>query len=282
MPELVAEHIHTSTDRGIGFITIDRRDRFNSLDVKTAQDLRSAGLAMARDTSVKVVVVQGTNGVFCSGADLKYIRAGGEAADLGYLSPEARTTPEGFGERFKQILEYLHSTIAEIRRAPKPFIAAVDGIAAAGGFGLAMCCDLVIASNRAIFEWAYSKTGLTGAESSTFMLPRLVGFRRAMELVLLNPRLTANRALELGLINAVHPLETFEEEVRRTAGVVAAGPPAAFAIAKGLLNQAAGMDRLDVHLDRELENLARIADGLEFREGIDSFFAKRAPHFDRA
>ena len=282
MPHLVAEHIHTRTDRGIGYITIDRRERFNSLDVKTAQDLRRAGLAMARDTAVKVVVLQGVNGVFCSGADLKYIKAGGEAEDLGYLSPNARTTPEGFGERFKQILEYLHSTIAEIRRAPKPFIGAVDGIAAAGGFGLAMCCDLVIASNRAIFEWAYSKTGLTGAESSTFMLPRLVGFRRAMELVLLNPRLNANRALELGLINAVHPLETFDEEVRRVADTVAAGPPAAFAVAKGLLNHAAGMDKLDVHLDRELENLARIADGLEFQEGLDSFFAKRVPHFDRA
>jgi 2-(1,2-epoxy-1,2-dihydrophenyl)acetyl-CoA isomerase len=281
MPQLAAEHIHVRTDRKIGYITIDRRERFNSLDVKTAQDLRRAGLAMARDTTVKVVVLQGVNGVFCSGADLKYIRAGGEAGDLAYLSPDARTTPEGFGERFKQILEYLHSTIAEIRRAPKPFIAAVDGIAAAGGFGLAMCCDLVIASNRAIFEWAYSKTGLTGAESSTFMLPRLVGFRRAMELVLLNPRLDANRARELGLINSVYPLATFDEEVRRIASTVAAGPPAAFAIAKGLLNQAAGMDRLDVHLDRELENLARIADGAEFQEGIDSFFAKRAPNFDR-
>jgi 2-(1,2-epoxy-1,2-dihydrophenyl)acetyl-CoA isomerase len=281
MPNLVAEHIHTSTDRGIGVITIDRPERFNSLDVKTAQDLRRAGLAMARDASVKVVVLQGVHGVFCSGADLKYIRAGGEAEDLGYLSPGARTMPEGFGERFKQILEYLHSTIAEIRRAPKPFIAAVDGIAAAGGFGLAMCCDLVIASDRATFEWAYSKTGLTGAESSTFMLPRLIGFRRAMELVLLNPRLDPNRALELGLINSVHPVATFDEDVRHVAGTVAAGPTAAFGIAKTLLNQATGMDRLDVHLDRELEHLARIADGLEFQEGIDSFFAKRAPNFDR-
>lgn len=281
MPNPVAEHIHTSTDRGIGVITIDRPERFNSLDVKTAQDLRRAGLAMARDASVKVVVLQGVHGVFCSGADLKYIRAGGEAEDLGYLSPDARTMPEGFGERFKQILEYLHSTIAEIRRAPKPFIAAVDGIAAAGGFGLAMCCDLVIASDRAIFEWAYSKTGLTGAESSTFMLPRLIGIRRAMELVLLNPRLDSNRALELGLINSVHPVATFDEDVRHVAGTVAAGPTAAFGIAKTLLNQATGMDRLDVHLDRELEHLARIADGLEFQEGIDSFFAKRAPNFDR-
>jgi 2-(1,2-epoxy-1,2-dihydrophenyl)acetyl-CoA isomerase len=226
-----------------------------------------------------VVVVSGVNGVFCSGADLKYIRAGGDQEDLSYLSPEARTTPAGYGERFKQILEYIHSTIAEIRRAPKPFIAAVDGMAAAGGFGLAMCCDLVFASERATFEWAYSKTGLTGAESSTFMLPRLVGFRRAMELVLLNPRLDARRALDLSLINNVYPTQTFETDVERIARSVADGPSNAFAVAKGLLNQAAGMDRLDVHLDRELDNLSRIADGAEFVEGLEGFFAKRPPKF---
>jgi 2-(1,2-epoxy-1,2-dihydrophenyl)acetyl-CoA isomerase len=281
MEQVAAEYIHTRVERAIGFITIDRPARFNSLDVKTAQDLRRAGLALARDTDVRVVVLCGSNGIFCSGADLKYIRAGGDAEDLAYLSPDARVTPAGFGERFKQILEYLHSTIAEIRRAPKPFIAAVDGVAAAGGFGLAMCCDLVVASDRAVFEWAYSKTGLTGAESSTFMLPRLIGFRRAMELVLLNPRLDARCALELGLINAVYPAASFDEQVRQVAETVAAGPPDAFAVAKGLLNQAAGMDRLDVHLDRELESLARIADGAEFGEGLDSFFAKRAPRFDK-
>ncbi|MBW2684831.1 MAG: enoyl-CoA hydratase/isomerase family protein [Deltaproteobacteria bacterium] len=94
-------------------------------------------------------------------ADLKYIRDGGDRDDLGYLQPDTRKPDEGYGEIFKQILEYIHSTISEIRRAPKPFIAAVDGPAAAGGFGIAMSCDLVIASERAWFEWAYFKTGLT-------------------------------------------------------------------------------------------------------------------------
>jgi 2-(1,2-epoxy-1,2-dihydrophenyl)acetyl-CoA isomerase len=281
MEQVLTEHIRSRIDNAVGFITIDRPARFNSLDVRTAQDLRRAGLAMARDESVRVVVVAGTNGVFCSGADLKYIRSGGDEADLGYLTPGARATPPGYGERFKQILEYLHSTIAEIRRSSTPFIAAVDGIAAAGGFGLAMCCDLVCASDRAVFEWAYSRTGLTGAESSTFMLPRLVGFRRAMELVLLNPRLDASRALELGLINAVYPAAVFDDEVRRIATTVAEGPTIALGIAKGLINQAAGMDRLDVHLDRELDTLSRIADGAEFEQGLESFFAKRAPRFSQ-
>jgi 2-(1,2-epoxy-1,2-dihydrophenyl)acetyl-CoA isomerase len=281
MEQVLTEHIHTRVADAVGYIRIDRPGRFNSLDVRTAQDLRRAGLMLARDSGVRVVVLCGSNGVFCSGADLKYIRAGGDAADLSYLSPDARTTPAGYGERFKQILEYIHSTIAEIRRAPKPFIAAVDGMAAAGGFGLAMSCDLVFASERATFEWAYAKTGLTGAESSTFMLPRLVGFRRAMELVLLNPRLDAKRALELGLITDVYPTHTFDTDVARIAGTIADGPSEAFGVAKSLLNQAAGMDRLDVHLDRELDNLSRIADGTEFAEGLEGFFAKRPPKFSR-
>jgi 2-(1,2-epoxy-1,2-dihydrophenyl)acetyl-CoA isomerase len=278
---IMASHIHSRVDHGIGHIRIERPERFNSLDVVTAQDLRKAGLAMARDDEARVVVLWGIPGIFCSGADLKYIRGGGEREDLAYLTPDARPTPPGSGERFKQILEYLHSTIAEIRRAPKPFIAAVDGVAAAGGFGLAMCCDLVYASPRATFEWAYGKTGLTGAESSTFMLPRLVGFHRAMELVLLNPKIDAARAVELGLANAVFPDQTFESSVIGVAAQLADGPPRAWGVAKGLIGQAAGMERLDVHLDRELDHLSRIADGDEFAEGLNSFFEKRVARFKR-
>ena len=277
----MATHIHTRIDDGIGHITIDRPESYNSLDVTTAQDLRKAGLAMARDDEARVVVLWGRPGIFCSGADLKYIRGGGERHDLAYLTPEARPTPAGAGERFKQILEYLHSTIAEIRRAPKPFIAAVDGVAAAGGFGLAMCCDLVYASERATFEWAYGKTGLTGAESSTFMLPRLLGFHRAMELVLLNPRLTALRAVELGLVNEMFAAGAFEPGVLAIAAQLAEGPPKAWRVTKNLVSSAAGMDRLDPHLDRELEHLSRIADGPEFAEGLNSFFQKRPPRFAR-
>ena len=279
MEQVVTEHIRTRVEEAIGYITIERPARFNALDVRTAQDLRRAGLMMARDTSVRVVVLSGVNGVFCSGADLKYIRAGGEAEDLAYLSPGARETPQGYGERFKQILEYLHSTISEIRRAPKPVIAAVDGIAAAGGFGLAMACDLVFVSPRASFEWAYGKTALSGAESSTFLLPRLVGLRRAMELVLLNPRVGAQHAVDLGLATAVLSADAFDADVLATARAIADGPTPAFAAAKALINQAAGIDRLDHHLSVELQHLIRSADSDEFREGLRAFFEKRPPAF---
>jgi 2-(1,2-epoxy-1,2-dihydrophenyl)acetyl-CoA isomerase len=274
-------HIRTERDGAVGVITIDRRERFNSLDVETAHDFRKAGLTYARDATVRVIVLRGAGGVFCSGADLKYIRAGGNGADLAYLQAN-RPTPPGSGEIFKQILEYIHSAISEIKRAPKPVLAAVDGIAAAGGFGIAMACDLVYASDRAAFEWAYGRTGLTGAESSTFFLPRLVGLRKAMELVLLNPRLDAAQALEMGLINGVFPAERFEEEVGAIARRLAEGPTEAYGVAKSLLHQASGVDRLDYHLDRELESLARIADGSDFAEGLDGFFERRPARFGQA
>lgn len=273
------EHIRIERDGAVGVISIARRERFNSMDVQTAQDFRKAGLELARDREIRAVIVRGDGGVFCSGADLKYIRDGGDGADLGYLQPEDQADKSGYGRVFKQILEYIHSTISEIRRAPKPFVAAVGGPAAAGGLGIAMACDLVVAAHSATFEWAYFKTGLSGAESSTFLLPRLVGFRKAMELVLLSPRLSADEALAHGLINAVHPDDALDAEALALAHRLAELPTEAVGVAKGLLNQAAGMDRLDVHLDQELSNLARIANSPNFAEGIAAFFGKRPPSF---
>jgi 2-(1,2-epoxy-1,2-dihydrophenyl)acetyl-CoA isomerase len=280
----MTSHIRIEHHGAVGVLTIARRERFNSLDVETAQDLRKAGLQLARDREVRAVVLRGDGGVFCSGADLKYIAGGGDDS-VAYLSPDARGATEPaaarprYGAIFKQILEYIHSTISEIRRAPKPWLAAVDGPVAAGGLGIAMACDLVIASERATFEWAYFKTGLTGAESTTFLLPRLVGFRKAMELVLLGTRQTAREAQAIGLINEVVPDALLDERALEIAHRLAEAPTAAVGVAKRLLNRAAGMDRLDVHLDAELAELARIADGDNFAEGLAAFLERRQPRF---
>jgi 2-(1,2-epoxy-1,2-dihydrophenyl)acetyl-CoA isomerase len=275
-----ASHIHVTRDGAVGVITLDRRERLNSLDVQTARDLRRAGLGLARDPEVRCVVLRGSGGVFCSGADLKYVRDGGDAVDLGYLSPDAREPAKGYGAIFKQILEYLHATISELRRAPKPVIAAVDGVAAAGGLGLALSCDLLVASERSLFEFAYFKTGLSGAESSTFFLPKMLGLRRAMDLALLNPRLTAKEAHAERLVSHVFADGSFEDDVAALARRLASGPTASYATAKRLMNEALGVDRLDVHLDRELEGLVQSADSRDFSEGLDAFFGKRAPKFE--
>lgn len=276
------EHIDLTVADGVGRLTIDRPDHFNSFDVETAQNFREAGLRLARDDDVRCGVLQGTGDVFCSGADLRYIYEGGDDEELSYLLPDdGAGGVEGYGRSFKQMLEYVHSAISEIRRAPKPFVAAVDGVAAAGGFGIAMACDLVYASEEASFEWAYHKTGLTGAESSTFFLPRLVGFRTAMELMLRSPRLSAGEAAEMDLVNDVFPAGTFDDRVDEIVADLASGPTEAYGVAKGLINDAAGMDQLDPHLDAELTQLARIAEGRNFAEGIEAFFEKRDPEFER-
>ncbi|MBL8950475.1 MAG: enoyl-CoA hydratase/isomerase family protein [Myxococcaceae bacterium] len=274
------KHVTAVRDGAVGWLTLSRRERFNSLDVSTARELRKAGLTLARDEQVRCIVVRGEGGIFCSGADLKYIRSGGDR-DVAYLT-ESRGAPSGYGAIFKQILEYLHSTISELRRAPKPVIAAVDGVAAAGGLGLAMACDLVVASERSTFEYAYFKTGLTGAESSTFFLPKLVGLRRALDLAFLNPRVGAREAQALGLVSAVFEDATFEAQTLQLARRLAEGPTASYAAAKQLMNEAAGVDRLDDHLDRELDALARSADSADFGEGLAAFFEKRTPKFKGA
>jgi len=272
-------HVLTARKGAVGIITLARPERFNALDVAMARDLRKAALGLARDEAIRSVVLAGGDKVFCSGADLKYVRERGSPRDFSYLQPEGREMEASYGASFKEILEYINSTISEIRRAPKPFIAAVKGVAAAGGFGLAMSCDLVFAAEEASFEWAYPKTGLTGAESSTFFLPRLIGLRQAFGLVFLNPRLDARKALEAGLVNGIFPCATFDGEVQAVAERLAAGPTRALGIAKRLINDAAGFERLDTHLDKELRNLVEIAQGTDFGEGLDAFFGKRAAQF---
>ena len=273
------EHILTERKGTVGIITLARPERFNGLDVKMARDLRKAALGYARDDAIRCVILAGGEKAFCSGADLKYVRQWGVEEDLSYLQPDRRDIKASHGACFKEILEYIHSTISEIRRSPKPFIAAVKGVAAAGGFGLAMSCDLVFAAENASFEWAYPKTGLTGAESSTFFLTRLIGLRRALGLVFLNPRLNAREAQDVGLINGVFPVEKFDAEIFSIAERLAAGPTRAYGITKRLINEASGIERLDTHMDKELKNLVEIAQGEDFSEGLEAFFAKQAAQF---
>jgi 2-(1,2-epoxy-1,2-dihydrophenyl)acetyl-CoA isomerase len=215
------------------------------------------------------LVLQGIDGIFCSGADLKFIWA------------EASATGREYGYYFREIVGSFHRTILELRRASMPVIVAVDGAAAAGGMGIALGCgDLVVASDRSTFEYAYFKTGLTGAESNTFFLPRLVGPARAARLAFLSPRLTAAQAFELGLVAQVFDQAELAAGVREMAAQLAAGPSDAYAAAKRLMNEALGIDQLEAHLERELDELCRAANSADFAEGLAAFFEKRPAQFN--
>jgi len=275
--EVPPEPIRCERRGRLGIITLDRPRSRNALDIHMAQSLRSAALSLTRDADVGAVVIRGTGGAFCSGVDLRYVRDGGQECDLGYLRPaegDASDPRSRFAAVFKQTLEYLASTISEIRRAPKPVIAGVDGVAAAGGLGLALCCDLVVASERSHFEWAYQKTALSGAEGITFFLPRLIGLRRSLDLALLSPRLDAARALRLGLISEVYPDARFEAELLALGQRLAEGPTAAYARTKALLESAVGGDWLEQHLGDEIAKLVESAGSGEFADGLERFFER--------
>lgn len=262
--------VRMTRDNAVGTITLDRCERLNALDVTTARELYHAARQYAQDETVRVILLQNTGKVFCSGADLKYIRAEGK--------PQTNQH-RGYGRLFEQIVGDIHRTIGEFRRAPKPVIAAVDGVAAAGGLGLALSADLVVASTRSTFEYAYFKTALTGAEGTTFFLPKLVGLRRALELALLNRRLTAAEAHTLGLISVVYDTDVFAEQVVNLAQQLAEGPTHSYAEAKRLMTTAVGADSLSAHLGHELEALTHAANGADFAEGLAAFFEKRTPRF---
>ena len=267
LPPTATPQVQITRDGAVGTITINRRERFNALDLEGATALYQAGLRYTQDLTIRVIVLRGTGAVFCSGADLKYIRAQVEAGKQSY------------GAGFRQVVGYFHDLIRTFQRAPKPVIAAVDGMVAAGGIGIALGCDLVIASARSTFEYAYFKTALTGAEGTTFFLPRLVGLQRAMSLALLNQRLSAQQAWQMGLIGAVYADEQFDEAVAHTARQLAAGPTASYATAKRLMREAIEEVRFSDHLAHELDALSHAADGQDVKEGIAAFFAKRSPQF---
>ena len=236
---------------GIAVVTINRADKMNALNEDVIQGLKNAWVQLeASDDRVAILHAAGDK-AFSVGADIK--------------NPPA--------EMWEGVPSVGVAT-------SKPIIAALHGWCIGGAYVIVQMCDLVIASERAWFEWAYLKTGLTGAESSTFFFPRLVGLRKALELVLLNPRLSAREALDWGLINRVVPDGSIDSEAMKVAAQLAESPTSAVGVAKGLLNQAAGMDRLDVHLDSELTELARIADGPNVAEGISAFFDKRPAEFE--
>lgn len=282
-PETDCPRIRCERQRRLGIITLDHPERRNALDVEMTRALRMAAIGLARDEEVGAILIRGAGQAFCSGVDLGYVHRGGEPGELDYLlsrdpESEAAEAParERYGASFKTMLEYLASTISEIRRAPKPVIAGVDGIAAAGGLGLALCCDLVVASRRSHFEWAYQKTGLSGAEGITFFLPRLVGLRRALDLALLAPRIDAERAYRMALVSEVLEDEGFEEELLALAHRLAEGPTAAYARTKALFEAAMAGEWLEEHLGQEIEKLVESAESERFASGLEGFFARSA------
>lgn len=245
---------------GVAQLTLNRPGSANTLDLAMGRDLRAAA-ARCGEADVRAVVLTGLGKAFCFGGDLRGMMA--EAANVeGYL---------------RELTVDLHAAVSAFTRLDAPVIAAVNGTAAGAGVGLVAMADLVVAAEGAKFSLAYTGVALTPDGSTSWFLPRLVGLKRAMELVLTNRTLTAAEARDWGLVNLVVADADVLAEAHKLAARLAAGPRGAFGKAKRLLNHQAAT--LEAQLEAESLSISGQAATAEGREGIDAFLAKRKPDF---
>ncbi len=247
----------------IATITLNRPAAANGLDTPLVAEFRRAAQLCDADPQLKVVVLRAAGERFFSvGGDIKEMLAHGD----------------GVGEALHALADDLHAAIAALLRMNAVLIVAVNGIAGGAGFSLALIGDLVLAAESASFTMAYTRAGLSPDGSSTWLLPRLVGLRRAQELMLTNRTLDAAEAVEFGIVTRVVADAELQAECERLAAEVAAGAGLANAYVKKLLLAGAGND-LQTQLDLEAQLLSQCAASPDGREGIQAFVDKRKPRF---
>ena len=257
------ETIIWEQDGGVGRITFNRPDSLNAWNADLGRDLKQVVEGEAASGAVRAVLVTGAGRGFSSGADLK---AGFE--------PEA----DGAPDVRRQLREVYHPIIAGVRRLEKPVVAAVNGPAVGIGCSLALACDLVLAAESAFFGLAFVNIGLMPDGGSTAFVPAAVGKARAFEMALLGERVPAGKALEWGLVNAVHPDERLMDEATALVAQLASGPTRSYAGSKAALNRMLYPD-IEGQLELEAELQQEIARTGDFREGVSAFVEKRDPAF---
>jgi 2-(1,2-epoxy-1,2-dihydrophenyl)acetyl-CoA isomerase len=256
------ETLELEVREGVAHITLNRPTAANAINLQLAKDLFYAALQCDEDRAVRAILISGRGKMFCAGGDLASF------ADAGDELPKL----------IKEMTTYLHAAISKLARGRAPVIASVGGAAAGAGFSLCCAVDLVVASDKAKFSMAYTGAGLTPDGSSTFFLPRIVGTRRALDLMMTNRALSATEALEWGLVNQVVPADELEATSLKLATQLAQGPTGAFGLVKKLVGCSLG-DTLESQLELEGRAIADSARTADAREGIDAFFAKRRPKF---
>lgn len=253
-------------DGGIATVTLNRPQALNALDLAMADALRDATERVESDAAVRVVVLQGAGAHFMAGGDIKWFHTMLDAP-----AAERRS-------RFERLIAEVHGSVLRLRRMGKPVVAGVHGAVAGFGLSLMNACDLAVAADDAYFTLAYCHIGTSPDGGATYGLPRLVGAKQAMEIALLGDRFDARRALELGLVNRVVPAADLAAETRRLAERLAAGPTAAYAKTKRLLNEAVNRT-LAEQLLAEQDSFAASTMTADFAEGVRAFVEKRKPKF---
>ncbi len=245
---------------GIATIVLNRPEARNALDLTMRREMLGALDEVEADPTARGVILTGAGGHFCSGGDVKTMQ-------------KSHTAAEG-----RARVESLNRLVLRLVNYPLPTIAMVDGYAVGAGSNLALCCDIIVASDRAKFGEVFCKIGLAVDGGGTWLLPRVVGMGRAKELAFTGDVIDAAEAARLGLVNRVVPAAELEQVTRALARKIAAGPPLALRLDKQMLNRAASTD-LASALEMEAFSQALAIVSEDHREGVNAFFDKRPPRF---
>ena len=244
----------------VATLTLNRPEKYHSFIREMALDLQEKLDLCENDNNIRAIVITGTGKAFCAGQDL------GEAID-----------PNG-PELQKIVNEHYNPIIRQIRNIEKPIIAAVNGVAAGAGASIALCCDIIIAKEGAVFVQAFSKIGLVPDSGATFFLPRLIGFQKATALMMNADPITATEAERLGMIYKVVEESKFEDEIQSFSEKLAKMPTKGIGLTKKLLNQSM-RNSLEKQLDEEEVAQTIAGKTNDYKEGVSAFLEKRKPNF---
>ena len=254
-----------SVERGVAVAKLQRPDVLNAFNDELGGKLLEAVEEAASNESIRCLVITGAGKAFSAGEDLGALAGTYES---GSAPPLGNT-----------LVDRYNPLIRAIRAAPKPVVAAVNGVAAGAGASIALACDFRVASERAKLVLAFIKVGLVPDSGALWLLSRMVGPATAWRLAATGDPVSADNALELGLFDRVVAEETFEKEWRAFAEELAAGPTRAYALTKALVNFAADHS-LDEHLDEEVRAQSAAGKTEDHMEGVTAFLSKRAPNFE--
>jgi 2-(1,2-epoxy-1,2-dihydrophenyl)acetyl-CoA isomerase len=249
-------------DGGIARLVLNRPETGNAIDVPMARGLMEAAIACDEDASIRCVVLTGAGKLFCGGGDVAgFAEAGAQLPGL-----------------LKELTAYLHMAVSRLSRMGKPLISVVNGAAAGAGLSLAILGDITIAARSARFTLAYGGLGLSPDGGATWLLPRLIGLRRAQEMMLTNRRLTADEAVAIGMITRAVEDAELAGEAAALAGQLADGPTRALGRMRTLLLGSYG-NALEEQLELEARAIAAGSRDAEGREGVAAYLARRKADF---
>jgi 2-(1,2-epoxy-1,2-dihydrophenyl)acetyl-CoA isomerase len=260
----VDEQVKLEIRSGIGVITLNRAEAFNAFHASMIGNLAEKLIGLSRNADVVGVVLTGAGKAFCAGGDLKWLSASGMS----------------HGATFHALAAAYHQAIVEIRRMPKPVVAAVNGLAAGGGFSMALACDFRVMNKSAIFRQAYTSNGLSVDGGGTFTLPRLVGSAKAMEILAFDRPISAEQALTWGLVTEVVENGQAVNRALDMVQEITKLPLSSFLASKKLLTDSFHTP-FEHQLEKEREFLAWCADHPNGQEGIKAFLEKRSPVYNR-